>query len=155
MKSGAKTAGLIIGVVLAAGIGCGIGCAVALKWSGSEDGIHTADHGRDHENHLEVHKRLELTDAQRPKMLGLEKEFAEKVAEYRKPIQEANRELADALLEDRSHSQRVKDAIDKIHVAQAELQKATIEHIIEMQTILDERQFNEFLELTAESLRKH
>ena len=57
------------------------------------------------------------------------------------------------LVEDRAHSPRVKAAIEKIHHAQAALQNATIDHIIEMRTILDEDQFTEFLEATAESLR--
>ena len=58
-----------------------------------------------------------------------------------------------ALVEDRAHSPRVKAAIEKIHHAQAALQNATIDHIIEMRTVLDEDQFTEFLEATADSLR--
>ena len=47
----------------------------------------------------------------------------------------------------------MKAAIEKIHHAQAALQNATIDHIIEMRTVLDEDQFTEFLEATADSLR--
>ena len=153
MSGGAKTSVLIVTVAFAAAVGCGIGCAIAMKWSqghGEQSGeSHTAD------DHLELHKKLELTEDQKPKMEALEEKFAEQAAELREPIFEANRELADALVEDKSHSARVKAAVNKIHHAQAVLQKATIEHVIEMRTVLDEEQFDEFLEMTAGSLRKH
>lgn len=154
MSGGAKTAVLIVSVAFAAAIGCGIGCAIAMKWSQGHETEQTGDsHTAD--DHLALHKKLHLRDDQKPKMDALEEKFAEQIAELRKPIFEANAELADALVEDKAHSERVKAAVDKIHHAQAVLQKATIEHIIEMRTVLDEDQFDEFLEVTAESLRKH
>jgi len=154
MKGSAKTGILILAVVLAAAVGCGIGCAVVMKLSGKEADAY-AEHSHTAKDHLELHKRLELTEAQEPEMEALERNFAQRAVELRKPIHAANHELAAALVEDRSHSQRVRDAVDKIHHAQAELQKATIEHIIEMRTVLDDDQFDEFLELTAATLREN
>ena len=153
MKEGAKTGLLILAIILAAAVGCGIGCAIVLKHSGKSDP--KDGHVRAHmpDDHFEIHKRLKLSEAQERDMEVLEKTFKAKLTELGKPIREANSELGAALVEDRSHSPRVREAIKKIHHAQAELQNVTIEHILEMRTILDEDQFNEFLEMTAESLR--
>jgi len=153
MKESAKTGILILSVVLAAAVGCGIGCAIVLKHSGTSDpdGGHVKAHMAD--DHFELHKRLNLTEAQERDMEVLEKAFKVKLKELGKPIREANSELGAALVEDRSHSPRVRAAIKKIHHAQAELQNVTIEHILEMRTVLDEDQFNEFLQMTSESLR--
>jgi hypothetical protein len=140
-------------VVLAAAIGCGIGCAIVLKRSESGDSKQVGERAHMPEDHFELHKRLELSAAQKRDMDVLEEAFGKKLAELGRPIQEANSELATALVEDRSHSPRVRDAIEKIHRAQAELQNATIEHILEMRTVLDEDQFTKFLRATADSLR--
>ena len=92
---------------------------------------------------------------QAEEMEALKEKFALRADELREPISEANRELAAALVEDRSYSQRVKDAVDRIHRAQAELQKATVEHLVEMRTVLNDDQFNEFLMATTTELREH
>jgi Spy/CpxP family protein refolding chaperone len=139
VKEGAKTGILILAVVVAA----------AVESGGPHDstGVGMPD------DHFELHKQLKLSEAQEREMEALEEGFREKLAELSEPIHEANGELATALVEDRTHSPRVKAAIEKIHHAQAALQNATIDHIIEMRTILDEHQFTEFLEATADSLR--
>ena len=153
MNAKAKTGLLILAVVLAAAVGCGIGCAIVLKHSGDSHSGH--GHARAHmpDDHFEIHKRLKLSEAQDRDMEVLENAFKAKLAELGKPIKEANSELATALVEDRSHSPRVRDAIKKIHHAQAALQNVTIGHILEMRTVLNEDQFDEFLQMTAESLQ--
>ena len=153
MKEGAKTGLLILAVVVAAAVGCGIGCAIVLNHGEKSGDSHGSTGAGMPDDHFELHKRLTLSKEQEKEMEALEKEFREKLAELSEPIHEANGELATALVEDRAHSPRVKAAIEKIHHAQAALQNATIDHIIEMRTILDEDQFTEFLEATAESLR--
>ena len=153
MKEGAKTGLLILAVVVAAVVGCGIGCAIVLNHGEKSGDSHGSTGAGMPDGHFELHKRLTLSKEQEKEMEALEKEFREKLAELSEPIHEANGELATALVEDRAHSPRVKAAIEKIHHAQAALQNATIDHIIEMRTILDEDQFTEFLEATAESLR--
>ena len=79
MSGGTKTAILIIGVVFAAAVGCGIGCAIALKWSQG----HVARSGKSHtvDDHLALHKKLELREDQKLKMEALEEKFAKQVAE--------------------------------------------------------------------------
>jgi len=155
VKEGAKTGILILAVVLAAAIGCGIGCAIALKYGAKAGGKQGQTEAHMSDNHFELHKRVTLSEAQEHDMEMLEVAFRETLAELSEPIHEANAELAAALVEDRARSPRVSDAIEKIHRAQAALQNATIDHIMEMRTILDEDQFDEFLEATAHSLREN
>jgi len=148
MTSKGKTALLLVGVVLGAAIGCGLGCFAVMKWSSnSPQGMHGAGHDW-------LHEHLELTHEQEAPMEEIEKRFAEVEAAHQGAIHAANVQLAEVFVEDQSYSKRVQDAVDKIHHAQAGMQKATIEHLVEMKTVLTEEQYQKVLELTEASLRK-
>ena len=68
-------------------------------------------------------------------------------------IREGNRELADAIISDRSDSQRVKAAVEKIHRAQGDLQDAVLEHVFAMRPILSDGQYQRLTKMTADALR--
>ena len=61
-------------------------------------------------------------------------------------------ELAAAMLEDKAFSERVAAAVERIHHAQGELQKLTIEHIFDMQTVLTPQQAEKLNKLAADAL---
>ena len=67
-------------------------------------------------------------------------------------IREANRELAEALLTDKSDSERAKGAVQRIHRAQGELQQAVLEHVFAMRPVLTPEQYDRLIQLTAHAL---
>ena len=64
----------------------------------------------------------------------------------------ANMELADAISRDKSYSKDVQNSVDKIHNAMGEMQKTTLEHLFEMQNILDEKQNEKLIDMITNSL---
>lgn len=93
-----------------------------------------------------------MTTEQDRKLLPIEKKFISKKQEMEALIHEANHELAAAINEDGNYSPRVKQAVDKIHMAQGELQKVTLEHFFEMHTVLNPEQRKKLNALTTDAL---
>ena len=56
------------------------------------------------------------------------------------------------LEEERTFTPRVSAAVEDVHRAMAELQKATIEHLFEMEQALTAEQYNLLLKLAGEAL---
>ena len=102
--------------------------------------------------HVWLHEQIGITDEQHQKLSEIEKNFAEKQKVLREKIHVGNLELAAAMLEDKAFSERVAAAVERIHHAQGELQKLTIEHIFEMQTVLTPQQAEKLNKLAADAL---
>lgn len=102
--------------------------------------------------HLWVHQELKLTTEQENVLHAVEERFAEKRKHLTEIIRLANMELAEAITKDRVNSPRVEATVEKIHSAQGELQKATMEHVFEMQPHLSAEQYERLLNLTANAL---
>ena len=83
----------------------------------------------------------------------IEAKFAGRRDELFASIREANWELAAALLADKSDSERVKDAVQKIHRAQGELQQAVLEHVFDMRPVLTMEQYDRLIQFTVHLLR--
>ena len=136
-----KTILLVVIVAAAAAIGCGAGTLVALQM---REKIHSGgSHGYEHDTHDHVswHKQLKLSRDQALPMASIESQFGARQYQLIKNIRSANVELASALKRDRSFSTDVQLAVEKIHRAQAALQTATIEHLVDMGTVLTPEQF--------------
>jgi Spy/CpxP family protein refolding chaperone len=103
--------------------------------------------------HYWIHSELGLSAKQETDLEPIEAKFARRRDELFASIREANRELAQALLADKSDSGRVKDAVQKIHRAQGELQQAVLEHVFDMRPVLTPEQYNRLIQLTAQALR--
>ena len=108
-------------------------------------------------DHVEAHhwihgRKLGLTPQQETALVPIEKRFDEQKRHYGEMLRLANMELAQAIGEDRADSQRVKDAVAKIHQAQGELQNATLQHIFEMKPVLRPDQYEKLIQLTADAL---
>ena len=103
--------------------------------------------------HYWIHAKLGLTSAQEKSLEPIEEKFAGRRKELMARIREGNRELAEAIISDRSDSARVKAAVDKIHHAQGELQNAVLEHVFAMRPVLSAEQYERLIKMTADALR--
>jgi Spy/CpxP family protein refolding chaperone len=104
------------------------------------------------ETHAWIHTQLDITAEQDKALEPIEQRFDEKKKHYAELIRIANKELAQAILEDRADSPRVTAAVGRIHQAMGELQNATLQHIFEMKPVLTPQQYDKLLQLTAEAL---
>ena len=102
--------------------------------------------------HQWVHRELKLTFEQDQSLHPIEQRYAARRDGLKAAIRQANAELARAIREDRADSPKVSAAVDKIHQAQGELQKVTLEHVFEMRQALSPAQYDKLLNLTATAL---
>lgn len=105
-----------------------------------------------HAPHQWLHKQLSLTAEQDKKLGPIEAKFAERKTALESEIHQANRELATAINEDGNYSPRVKQSVEKIHMTMGELQKATLEHLFEMHSVLTPEQRKKLNSLTTDAL---
>lgn len=104
------------------------------------------------EAHDWIHKQLQLTPEQEEKLKPIEKKWAEQKKHLTELMRLTNMELAQNILEDKTYSTKVATAVEKIHAAQGELQKATLQHVFEMKKVLTSEQYQKLLNLTANAL---
>ena len=104
------------------------------------------------EAHAWIHTQLSITAEQEKALEPIEQRFEEKKKHYSELMRIANKELAQAIVEDRADSPRVTAAVERIHHAMGELQKVTLQHIFEMKPVLTPEQYEKLLRLTAEAL---
>ena len=109
--------------------------------------------GRAVDYHYWIHAKLGLTPAQEKALEPIEEKFAARRKELLDLIRDGNRDLAEAIVSDRSDSAQVKAAVDKIHRAQGELQNAVLEHVFAMRPVLSTRQYDRLVRMTADALR--
>ncbi len=112
----------------------------------------TSHHSHQIDAHVWLHEQIGISAEQDQKLSEIEKNFAEKQKVLREKIHVGNLELAAAMLEDKAFSERVAAAVERIHHAQGELQKLTIEHIFDMQTVLTPQQAEKLNKLAADAL---
>lgn len=103
--------------------------------------------------HYGIHGRLGLTPNQEKALEPVEENFARRRKECIAQIRDGNLQLSEALAADRTRSQRVQSAVDKIHRAQGELQNAVLEHVFAMKPVLTPQQYERLIKMTAEALR--
>ena len=99
--------------------------------------------------HEWIHQQLNLTADQVIALEPIEEQFQHRKHELLSQIRSANKELAEAIKEDRVYSTRVSAAIEKIHRAQGDLQEATLQHVFRMKATLTPEQYKKLLDLTA------
>lgn len=104
--------------------------------------------------HEWIHKQLNLTADQQKALEPIETKFEERKGILMGEIRAANRELAEAIRQDQTDSPRVAAAVEKIHHAQGELQKTTLQHVFEMKGVLTAEQYQKLLNLTADELTR-
>jgi nickel and cobalt resistance protein CnrR len=104
--------------------------------------------------HEWIHKQLGLSPEEKKALEPIESKFAERKGNLSGEIRSANKELAEAIKQDQADSPRVSTAVERIHHAQGELQKATLEHVFEMKEVLTPEQYQKLLNLTADELNE-
>ncbi|MBY0406715.1 MAG: periplasmic heavy metal sensor [Rickettsiales bacterium] len=102
--------------------------------------------------HQNLHEHLGITAEQEKRLEPIEQRFQARKTELTQAINDANSELGTAIIADKSYSERVKKAVEEIHHAQGELQKQTLEHLFEMQTVLTPEQSEKLDQLAADAL---
>lgn len=124
------------------------GAALLMGTGGHMLGDRNTDHGW-------LHDRLSMTVEQDRALAALEARFVEQKAGPEAEIRAANQVLAEAIWQDRRYSERVGTAVERVHRAQGELQKLSIQHIFEMQNALEPSQIKKLHELVADALAGH
>lgn len=102
--------------------------------------------------HQWLHKELSLTAEQDKKISVIEDGYKQKEKALRDEVRIANKALAEAILKDGRYSENVKQAVAGVHSAMGALQEATLQHLFEMQTVLDEKQAKKLHQLAADAL---
>jgi Spy/CpxP family protein refolding chaperone len=133
--------------ILVVATAAGIACYFAGRFVSRRESARAVDY------HYWIHAKLGLTPAQDKSLEPIEEKFASRRRELMALIREGNRELAEAIVSDRSDSARVKAALDKIHHAQGELQNAVLEHVFAMRPVLSAEQYDRLVRMTANALR--
>lgn len=118
-------------------------------WAGVEYGLHRAV--RDDLDTV-LHHDLDLTVAQNQRIEALEKTFALDRARYEVEMRAANRQLAQALTQSHSDSPEVERAIQRFHIAMAELQVRTVRHVLAMRAVLTPEQARIFDQTVSKTL---
>lgn len=88
------------------------------------------------ELHALLHRELDLTADQHRKLDEIEARFAARRAELEAEMRADNARLAAAIAAEKGYGPRVTAAIDHSHMMMGELQKATLEHVFEMRSVL-------------------
>jgi nickel and cobalt resistance protein CnrR len=140
MKPATKAVVFCVAIAISAAIGCLLAGAWARSNAEGED------------FHEWAHEQLGLTEDQERQIEPAEARFQQQRAALMKEIQQANAELAKAMLSTRGASAEVDAAIEKTHHAQAKLQRATIQHVFEMKDALQPDQYEKLLKLTSDAL---
>ena len=104
--------------------------------------------------HAWLHKELRVTAEQHKALEPIEVRFAGKERALRGQMRAANRELAAALARGKGNSPEVAAAVEKIHHYMGELQKASLEHLFEMRTVLTPEQGDRLLQLAKKALEE-
>lgn len=126
--------------------------AFAGFYAGQKYMPHSTAHG---DIHSYLHHTLNLTPDQDTKLNKIETKYHGRKEKLEKTIRIANMELAAAIKETPSFSPKVQKSIDKIHESMGELQKASLEHLFEMQPILTPEQNKKLNKLITDALTEN
>lgn len=105
--------------------------------------------------HEWLHRELQLTAAQERALDPIEAKFSEKRRELSAALRDAHRSLGRALAEDRRWTPRVAAAVENVHQRIGDLQKASVEHVLEMQPALSPEQAEKLFSLVQQTLEHH
>ena len=91
-----------------------------------------------------VHEQLRLSPEQDRRLDAIEMRFAVERPALEAEVRAANRELSLAIAANRGDTPEVQAAVDHLHGAMGDLQKATIAHVFEMRAVLTPAQAKVF-----------
>ena len=104
------------------------------------------------DTHSYLHSKLGITAEQEKQLQEIETTYQKRKLRLEETIRLTNMELADAIKKNPSFTPEVQQAVDKIHMAMGELQKASLEHLFQMQPILTPQQNEKLKNLMTDAL---
>lgn len=104
------------------------------------------------DSHGWLHKELRITAEQLKALQPIEARHTERDRVLREQMRQANRELAAAITRSKDLTPEVTAAVEKVHRHMGELQKASLEHLFEMRTVLMPEQGDRLLQLAQKGL---
>lgn len=141
MKIGPFRIALLILLALGAGF---LGAIGANKWSAQNEDNASL--------HSFVHDELELSSEQLQTLNEIEDKFAIRRRSLELSLRAANATLADAIDQEHEYGPKVASAIETVHERMGALQKATVEHVFEMRSILTAEQQKAFDQRVGDAL---
>lgn len=139
---------VILGVILLIAINISVLATVGYRWKcGQERGICEG-----HAPGEYLCEQLSLSDSQKQKMEMFGKAFDEKTDKKRKTLSYKRNELVELLNQPSPDRQKIDSLINQIGIAQAELEKEVIDHILQEKEILTPEQQKKFLDLIKRCL---
>jgi Spy/CpxP family protein refolding chaperone len=104
--------------------------------------------------HEWLHAELRPTEAQHKALEPIEGEFAEKQRRLVAQLHAANLDLARIMGEEKAYTPRVAAAVEQVHHCMGNLQKASIEHVFAMRSVLTPEQGDKLLKLAQRALEE-
>lgn len=135
-------------IALAAGLI--IALALIGVWLGRM--LQPAPHHGGAELHVLIHGELELDPTQEKELTALERQFAARRAALEDRLRRNNTLLGEAIAAEHEYGSRVSAAVEDTHDAMGDLQKATLEHVFAMRSILRPDQQKRFDAVVSKSL---
>lgn len=111
-----------------------------------------AESDSEHDFHAWMHEQLEITPDQHEALAPYEADFESERVELRAEITKAGRDLAAAVRAGRPGSPEIESALSRLNAAQAELQRATLDHFFAMKEHLAPDQAEKLLQWTHDSI---
>jgi Spy/CpxP family protein refolding chaperone len=102
--------------------------------------------------HQWMHQHLDLTPEQHKALEPAERRYEETRRQLDARIAAAGRDLAEAVRSGKADSPAIRDALQRLHAAQGELQQATLDHFFEMKEPLGPGQAEQLLQWTHDRL---
>ena len=87
-----------------------------------------------------VRRDLHLTSNQAQEILAIETRYFDRRTNLRRDVSDANRELADALMNDMAFGREAQEASNHVEQGLGELQRATIMYVLEVRDVLTPEQ---------------
>ncbi|MDF1815263.1 MAG: periplasmic heavy metal sensor [Verrucomicrobiales bacterium] len=116
------------------------------------DHHHHHSHAQEADFHQWIHDNLNLTEEQSRILHPIEDVFENNRKTHRNEILRAGRELAEAIGQSPADEGALDQALQKLHRAQGELQKATLQHFLEMKDHLTDEQGQKLIQWTRDSI---
>jgi len=120
----------------------------AVRWmAGRSSGVPASAHEW-------LHKELQPTEAQHEALEPIEAQFDEKQRRLVAQLHAANLDLARIMGEEKAYTPRVAAAVEMVHHCMGDLQKASIEHVFAMRSVLTPEQSDKLLKLAQRALEQ-
>ncbi len=87
-----------------------------------------------------LHQQLSISPQQDVQLARIEETYQKQLKQFSEKLKLINIELANAVKEEKSFGPRIEKAIEENHTTLGELQKVTMKHLFEMQTVLSPEQ---------------